>query len=110
MPSGRRRWSDAQLDRLSAQRIDALVVAGGPSTDHVRHLAETGLPVADAEAFAAQAAYLANSTGDAIDAACEHLAALGHRGVTFLTQGRHLGARCRHPGGTSSSVRPDFGA
>jgi LacI family transcriptional regulator len=77
-----------QLDRLSAQRIDALVVAGRPSDpDHVRQLAEAGLPVADAEAFAGQAAYLAASTSDAIDAACGHLAALGHRRLTFLTQG-----------------------
>jgi LacI family transcriptional regulator len=86
-----------QLDRLSAQRIDALVVAGRPSDpDHVRRLGEAGLPIADAEAFAAQAAYLAASTGDAIDAACEHLASLGHRRVTFLTQGSS-------PGGASDS-------
>lgn len=77
-----------QLDRLSAQRIDALVVAGRPADpDHIRRLARSGLAVADAEAFQAQARGLAASTARAIDQACTHLADLGHRRVAFLTRG-----------------------
>ncbi len=76
-----------QLDRLSAQRIDALVVAGRASNpDHIRRLAESGLVVADAGAFSAQAAVLAASAGDAIDDALEHLASLGHHRVALLSQ------------------------
>lgn len=77
-----------QLDRLSAQRIDALVVAGRPrDPDHLRHLAATGIPVVDAEAFSAQADALAESTGEAIDRACGDLATRGHRRVALLARG-----------------------
>ncbi|HEX3979900.1 MAG TPA: LacI family DNA-binding transcriptional regulator [Acidimicrobiales bacterium] len=83
-----------QLDRLSAQRVDALVVAGrSMDPDHLRRLADAGLPVADAEAFTLQADALAASLGTAVDAACDHLAELGHRRLAFLTRGtRRRGA------------------
>ena len=77
-----------QLDRLSAQRIDALVVAGRPlDPDHLRRLAAAGIPVADDEAFSAQAGALAESTGDAIDRACQDLGARGHQRVALLARG-----------------------
>jgi len=77
-----------QLDRLSAQRIDALVVAGRPlDPDRLRRLAAEGIPVGDAEAFSAQADALAESTGDAIDRACQDLAARGHQRVALLARG-----------------------
>ena len=77
-----------QLDRLSAQRIDALVVAGRPrDPDHLRRLGATGIPVVDAEAFSAQAEARAESTGAAIDHACADLATSGHRRVVLLARG-----------------------
>jgi DNA-binding LacI/PurR family transcriptional regulator len=86
-----------QLDRLSAQRIDALVVAGRPADpEHIRRLSRAGLPVADAEAFTHHAAKRSSSTGEAVGHACEHLALLGHRRVAFLTQGTA-------PGGASAT-------
>jgi LacI family transcriptional regulator len=82
-----------QLDRLSAQRIDALVVAGRASDpDHIRHLAESGLAVADADAFSTQADVLAASAGNAIDDALDHLASLNHTHVALLSQGHTPGA------------------
>ena len=78
-----------QLDRLSAQRIDALVVAGQPrDPDHVRRLAESGLPVADAEHFTAQATAMATSLIAVVDQVCDHLARFGHRHLAYLAQGR----------------------
>lgn len=75
-----------QLDRLSAQRVDALVVAGRPmDPDHVRQLADAGLPIADAETFSLEADALAVSLGTAVDDACDHLAALGHHRLAYLT-------------------------
>ncbi len=77
-----------QLERLTAQRVDALVVAGrSMDPDHLRRLAGAGLPVADAEAFSLQADALAVSLGTAIDAAGDHLAELGHRRLAYLTRG-----------------------
>jgi LacI family transcriptional regulator len=82
-----------QLDRLSAQRVDALVVAGRPmDPDHVRQLADAGLTVADAEAFSLQAEALAVSLGAAIDEVCDHLAELGHRRLAYVTWGRRRGS------------------
>jgi LacI family transcriptional regulator len=43
--------------------------------------------VADAEVFSLQADALAVSLGTAIDAACDHLAELGHRRLAYLTRG-----------------------
>jgi LacI family transcriptional regulator len=77
-----------QLDRLSAQRIDALVVAGRPrDPDHLRRLGAAGIPIVDAEAFSAQADALAESAGTAIDRACEDLAGRGHQRVALLARG-----------------------
>ena len=87
-----------QLDRLSAQRIDALVVAGRPrDPDHLRRLAAAGVPIVDAEAFSAQADALAASTGQAVESACDDLAARGHRRVALLARGssRRGAARTR---------------
>lgn len=86
-----------QLDRLSAQRIDALVVAGRPSDpDPIRRLADAGLPVADADHFAAQADAHDSSLSLAVDRACEDLATHGHQRLAFL-------ARRRAPGGTTDT-------
>ncbi len=80
-----------QLDRLSSQRVDALIVAGRPSdADHLRQLADDGLLVADAEEFAAEAGLLAASLGEAIDGACAHLAQLGHHRIALVARGRAL--------------------
>src|ERR1700722_4238190 len=78
-----------QLDRLSAQRVDALIVAGR-STDpgHVRALSDAGLPVVDAATFADQTGYpLGSFAADAITDACAHLASLGHRRLAYLSRG-----------------------
>jgi DNA-binding LacI/PurR family transcriptional regulator len=81
-----------QLDRLSAQRVDALVVAGRPmDPERVRRLADAGLPIADAEAFSLQADALAVSLGAAVDDACDHLVELGHRRLAYLARGRQRG-------------------
>jgi LacI family transcriptional regulator len=86
-----------QLERLSAQRIDALVVAGrSTDPDRLRQLGAAGLPIADAETYAVQADALRESAHAGIDEACDHLVELGHRRLVYLTRGGR-------PGGASNT-------
>jgi DNA-binding LacI/PurR family transcriptional regulator len=78
-----------QLDRLGAQRVDALVFAGRPADpDHVRRLSEAGLPIAEPVTFARQAGYpFSSRAASAIDDACGHLATVGHRRLAYVSRG-----------------------
>jgi DNA-binding LacI/PurR family transcriptional regulator len=77
-----------QLDRMAAQRIDALIVAGwAPDPDALRRLSGSGLPIVDTGTFADAMGGMAASLGPAIDRACAHLASLGHRTVAVLAGG-----------------------
>ncbi|MGO8873722.1 MAG: LacI family DNA-binding transcriptional regulator [Acidimicrobiales bacterium] len=84
-----------QLDRLNAQRIDGLVVAGRPADPgRVRRLRESGLPVADLESAAAETGPSPEALATpAIDEACRHLASLGHHRLAFLARGAPRRAR-----------------
>ena len=74
-----------QLDRLSAQRIDALIMAGRPrDPQRVRRLIDAGLAVADPVTFAERAGVPFRSiSAVAIEEACRHLASLGHERLAF---------------------------
>jgi LacI family transcriptional regulator len=78
-----------QLDRLSAQRIDALIMAGRPrDPERVRRLSDAGLAVADPVTFAERAGIPFRSiSAGAIEEACRHLASLGHERLAFLARG-----------------------
>jgi DNA-binding LacI/PurR family transcriptional regulator len=78
-----------QLDRMAAQRIDALVVAGRPSDpDHVRRLADGGLPVADADALEVEAGMIGASLPAVVAEVVDHLAGLGHERIGYVARGR----------------------
>jgi LacI family transcriptional regulator len=81
-----------QLDRLIAQGIDGLVMAGRPRhPDQVRRLSRAGMPVTDPETFAEHAGTSMRAmTSAAIEEACRHLSSLGHRRFAFVTRGAAL--------------------
>jgi LacI family transcriptional regulator len=75
------------LDRLRAQRVDALIVPTAPSDlDHLRELQTEGLTVAEGPFDDPAAWSLTAIEGAATRAACEHLAALGHRRIGFVAR------------------------
>jgi LacI family transcriptional regulator len=76
-----------QLDRLHAQRVDALILPSPPSDlDHLRALRAGGLTVAEGPLDDPARWSTAALEGAATRAACEHLAALGHRRIGFLVR------------------------
>jgi LacI family transcriptional regulator len=76
-----------QLDRLHAQRVDALIVPSPPSDlDYLRELQAEGLVVAEGPFDEPARWSFAAIEGAATHAACEHLAALGHRRVGFVAR------------------------
>ncbi len=81
-----------QLDRLIAQGIDGLVMAGRPRhPDQVRRLSRAGMPVVEPETFAERAGTSIRArTSAAVEEACRHLASLGHRRLAFVTRGAAL--------------------
>jgi LacI family transcriptional regulator len=83
-----------QLDRLSAQRIDALIMAGRPrDRERVRRLSDAGLAVVDPVSFAEREGLPFRSiTADAIERACRHLASLGHKRLAFVARGHAAGS------------------
>lgn len=121
-----RRIERQQLDRLIAQGIDGLVMAGRPrQPDQVRRLGRAGMPVTEPETFAEEAGTSMRAmTAAAVEEACRHLASLGHRRLAFVTRGaawqrasasrwgtiqgacRNLGIEARH---VALEIRPDAG-
>ena len=81
-----------QLDRLIAQGIDGLVMAGRPRhPDQVRRLSRAGMPVVEPETFAEHAGTSMRArTTTAVEQACRHLASLGHRRLAFVTRSSTL--------------------
>jgi LacI family transcriptional regulator len=79
----------SQLDRLSAQQIDGLIMAGRPrDLDHVHRLTEAGVVVTDPVTFTEQEGYpLRTIAAAAVEDACRHLASLGHRRLAFVARG-----------------------
>ncbi|HXQ18848.1 MAG TPA: LacI family DNA-binding transcriptional regulator [Acidimicrobiales bacterium] len=83
----------SQLDRLYAQRVDALVLPSPPGDpEHLRELQTAGLLVADGALDAPAAWSLSAIEGTATGAACEHLAALGHHRVGFVARATARGS------------------
>jgi LacI family transcriptional regulator len=79
-----------QLNRLRAQGVDGLILAGRPrAPDRVRQMQAMGVPVSDPYLFAEETGYPVRSiSSDAIARACDHLASLGHEHVAYLTRSR----------------------
>jgi DNA-binding LacI/PurR family transcriptional regulator len=79
-----------QLDRLSAQRIDALILAGRPrDAAQVRRLSDAGVVVTDPVIFAEQSGRALQSVGtEAVGDACRRLQFLGHTRVAFVAVNR----------------------
>jgi LacI family transcriptional regulator len=76
-----------QLDRLHAQRVDALIVPSAPrNLDHLRELQTDGLVVAEGPFDDPASWSMAAIEGAATRAACQHLAALGHRRIGFVAR------------------------
>ena len=77
----------SQLDRLHAQRVDALIVPALPSDlDYLRRLQAEGLTVAEGPFDDPAAWSIAATERAATRAACEHLGALGHRRIGFVAR------------------------
>jgi LacI family transcriptional regulator len=76
-----------QLDRLHAQRVDALIVPSPlQDLDYLLQLRTDGLTVAEGP-FADPERWSAGAIeGEATHAACEHLATLGHRRIGFVAR------------------------
>jgi LacI family transcriptional regulator len=109
-----------QLNRLRAQRVDALIMADTPQDRaHVRRLADAGVVVVDPDTFAEGTRWSVSTLeADATREACRHLAGLGHRRVAYLTRGamsrrrspdrwRLINATCRSLGIEAVQVRLD---
>jgi LacI family transcriptional regulator len=79
-----------QLNRLRAQGVDGLILAGRPrAPDRVRQMQAMGVPVSDPYLFAEETGYpVLSISSDAIARACDHLASLGHEHVAYLTRSR----------------------
>src|SRR5580658_543345 len=76
-----------QLDRLHAQRVDALILPSAPrDLDHLRELQANGLTVAEGPFDDPARWSTAAIEAVATRAACEHLAALGHRRIGFVVR------------------------
>lgn len=83
----------SQLDRLYAQRVDALILSSPPGDPgHLRELQAAGLLVADGPLDDPAAWSLSAIEGAATRVACEHLAALGHRRVGFVARSTARGS------------------
>ncbi|HEY7916498.1 MAG TPA: LacI family DNA-binding transcriptional regulator [Acidimicrobiales bacterium] len=100
-----------QLDRLIAQGIDGLVMAGRPrQPGQTRRLSRAGVPVTDPELFAEHAGTSIRAmTVAAIEEACRHLASLGHRRLAFVTRGAALQRASAGRWGTIQGACRDLG-
>ncbi len=91
--TGRSRETEhRQLDRLAAQRTDALVMAGRPSDPaYVRRLGRGRMPIIDPVTLGSAIGVDAAAAGrKAITQACQHLGSLGHRRLAFVIRGGSL--------------------
>jgi DNA-binding LacI/PurR family transcriptional regulator len=79
-----------QLDRLRAQGVDGLIMAGRSRVpDRVRQMRAQGVPVSDPYLFAEETGYPVRSiSADAIARACDHLASMGHEHLAYLARSR----------------------
>jgi DNA-binding LacI/PurR family transcriptional regulator len=79
-----------QLDRLRAQGVDGLIMAGrSRAPGRVRQMRSMGVPVTDPYLFAEETGYPVRSIStDAIARACDHLASLGHEHIAYLARSR----------------------
>ncbi len=87
----------AQLDRLQAQRVDALILAGAPRDGaYLRRAMRAGLTVIDPEGPDGPDAWARATTETrATRALCEHLAGLGHARIAYVTRGEPRGRTAR---------------
>ncbi|MGH9080893.1 MAG: LacI family DNA-binding transcriptional regulator [Acidimicrobiales bacterium] len=81
-----------QLDRLAAQRTDALIMAGRPANpEHIRRLGRSGLPVVDPITLGSELGQDAAGAGrEAVIEACRHIASLEHQALAFVVRGTAL--------------------
>ncbi|MCU1427733.1 MAG: periplasmic binding protein/LacI transcriptional regulator [Actinomycetia bacterium] len=81
-----------QLDRLYAQRVDALVLAGSPrDRAYLRRLQRAGLMVVDPEGPNGPSDIRRTTEAHATTSLCEHLADLGHSRIAYVTRGAPRG-------------------